>query len=586
VQVIGAIGIVFMIALSAHGVGESGQIFWSPYYKIAYVPQGRGIDTNNISHQQMIDIDKEGSGYVIPHLLNRDVGGTPFEEVMIIGAGSGNDVATALRYGAKHIDAVEIDPRIQMIGWWDHPNHPYGQFPEKNPRVTVHLDDGRSFARKTTKKYDLAIYALVDSLVLHSGYSSLRLENFLFTKQAFEDIKKTLKPDGVFAVYNYFRQGWVVGRLQQMGKEVFGVDPIVISMPYQDVINPWTNQSDQSEKPHRTFVLMGNDAKKIEAIRQKFSESSFWVNYSPEANEHMNGFRKSPPDPNDKAWEKIAPATVVLQPKDTNLSDDQRASVAALAYIPQDNWPQLYLREKKIPWQPTGQGMLTIAVLSAALLLIFGGPAIFSRREPTLITGTGRARFNFQMFFLGAGFMLLETKGVVHMALLFGSTWIVNSVVFFAILVMILIANLFTLALKPRNLLPYYALLIIALLVNALVPMDWFLSLEVKTRTIASCAVVFIPVFFAGVIFASAFRDSRRPDVDFGCNVAGIILGGLSEQLSLKIGFNYLLFLAIAYYVLSFLLAPRRRELETAPTSTPVIEETPPPTPQPVPVPT
>ncbi len=78
------------------------------------------------------------------------------------------------------------------------------------------------------------------------------------------------------------------------------------------------------------------------------------------------------------------------------------------------------------------------------------------------------------MFFLGAGFMLLETKGVVHMALLFGSTWIVNSIVFFAILVMVLLSNLFVLAPGPGRLWPYYALLIASLLVNALVPMDVF----------------------------------------------------------------------------------------------------------------
>jgi len=155
--------------------------------------------------------------------------------------------------------------------------------------------------------------------------------------------------------------------------------------------------------------------------------------------------------------------------------------------------------------------------------------------------------------------MLLETKGVVHMALLFGSTWVVNSVVFFAILVMILLANLYVLAVRPRKLMPYYALLILGLVVNALVPMDRFLALGVVARTVASCAVVFIPVFFAGVIFATAFRDSKRPDVDFGSNVFGIILGGLSEQLSLVIGFNYLLLVAVAYYLLSAVLRPRLR---------------------------
>jgi hypothetical protein len=150
--------------------------------------------------------------------------------------------------------------------------------------------------------------------------------------------------------------------------------------------------------------------------------------------------------------------------------------------------------------------------------------------------------------------MLLETKAVVHMALLFGGTWVVNSVVFFAILVMILCANLYVLAVQPRNLVPYYVLLVAALLVNALVPMNAFLSLPPVARIAASCLVVFVPVFFAGVIFACVFRQSRRPDIDFGSNVAGIILGGLSEHLSLVLGFNYLLLVAAGYYLLSVAL--------------------------------
>ena len=42
----------------------------------------------------------------------------------------------------------------------------------------------------------------IQSLVLHSGYSSLRLESFLFTEQAFQDLQAKLKPDGVFVMYN------------------------------------------------------------------------------------------------------------------------------------------------------------------------------------------------------------------------------------------------------------------------------------------------------------------------------------------------------------------------------------------------
>src|SRR5208283_1942374 len=109
-----------------------------------------------------------------------------------------------------------------------------------------------------------------------------------------------------------------------------------------------------------------------------------------------------------------------------------------------------------------------------------------------------RLRPNWQMFFLGAGFMLLETKGVVHMALLFGSTWMVNSIVFFSILTMILLSNMYVLAIKPRTLWPYFVLLIVALFFSSLVPMNSFLSLPGAAKMIISCSLFYIPVFFAG----------------------------------------------------------------------------------------
>jgi spermidine synthase len=133
----------------------------------------------------MWSTNQPNPAYGLPHLLRRDSGARPFENILIIGAGSGTDVSRALQWGAKHIDAVEIDPVIYKLGKRDHPDQPYAD----KTRVTVHLDDGRNFLRAApAKKYDLIIYALVDSLVLHSGQSSIRLESYLFTKQAFQDI--------------------------------------------------------------------------------------------------------------------------------------------------------------------------------------------------------------------------------------------------------------------------------------------------------------------------------------------------------------------------------------------------------------
>jgi spermidine synthase len=514
-----ALALVGVIGFWSYREGTTKIGIWSPYYKIHYNPREGWITTNNIGHQSMVNVGETGAAYYLPHLLNRDAGNVPFGDVMIIGAGSGNDVAAAIANGVTHVDAIEIEPVLNEIGRFDHPNHPYD-----DARVTVTLDDGRSALRRFSSRYDLIAFALVDSLVLHSGYSSLRLESFLFTEQAFRDVKARLSDDGLFVMSNYYRQGWIVGRLATMAEYVFGASPIVLSLPYGASIKP----SDTLKGGYFNVILVGKKGSKtLESIRKKFEVDHFyWLSRRPLDNLPLNGFGPTPPNesktPAD-AWQKIGPATV---------------ETAGIGPLPTDDWPFLYLRNAEIPALNL-KWMGLAAVLSLVILFAFA-PVRTARPNP-------------RMFFLGAGFMLLETKGVVHLALLFGSTWVVNSLVFFAILVMILLSNLFVLSIKPKWLAPYYVGLLAALFVNAFVPMDVFLDLPGASKVVASCAVVFVPVFFAGVIFASTFAQSQRPDVDFGSNVAGVILGGLSENASLILGFDKLLLLAVAYYALSAL---------------------------------
>ena len=505
-QILGLIAAVVLIGSSA--AGET--VVWSPYYKIRYEPATRRIETNNIGHQQMQPVRRR-SAYVLPHLLNRNTGATPFENVLIIGAGSGNDVAAALAEGAKHIDAVEIDPAIYGIGRREHPSHPY-----QDPRVTVHIDDGRSFIRKTDQKYDLIVYALVDSLVLHSGYSSLRLESFLFTQEAFDDIDKHLTPNGVFAVYNFFRQGWIVERVARMAEQSFSSSPLVVSLPYVDRID-----ASDALGERVTLVLAGRSPVLAKMRHQFDNQQSYWISRKVNT---PDGFGLRPPavqGATEADWSRIAPSSV----------DTRNVN-----RVPTDDWPFLYLRAASVP-ALTIRSIVLLGALSITILAV--------------ASPVRRVRPNWQMFFLGAGFMLLETKSVVHMALLFGSTWFVNSVVFAAILVMILASNVFVVMARPTKLKPYYLLLIGALVVNILVPMRWFLALPGFEKIIASCVVTFVPIFFAGIVFGTLFRESRQPDVDFGSNIAGAMLGGLAETLSLVVGFNYLVAIALIFYALS-----------------------------------
>jgi SAM-dependent methyltransferase len=504
-----------LLALAATRDGDRFLTFWSPYYKVTYHPRNGMIETNQIGHQVVVDVHKDGPAYSLPHLLNRDSGGRPFDDVLIIGAGSGNDVAASLWHGAGTVDAVEIDPSIQRIGRIDHPNRPYA-----DRRVSAYLGDGRSFIRTTGRKYDLATFALVDSLVLHSGYSSLRLESFLFTEESFRDVKAKLKPGGTFVMYNAFRQGWVVGRLAELAEKVFGTRPIVLSLPHVEAIEPGDNQGSRV-----TCLLVGMPGSPlIDRLRKTFDAGkSFWLASVPDASARVNGFAERAPrvDGYGGSWSEIRPVRVLT---------------SGVGPLPADAWPFLYLREPVIP----ALNMRGIALVAAISLVILASFAPLRAARPD-----GR------MFFLGAGFMLLESKNVVHMALLFGSTWIVNAVVFGAILVMILLANLFVSLVRPRGLKPCYLLLATALVVNCLVPISGFLGMSGTVRLIASCAVAFSPIFFAGVIFAVSFRDSLRPDLALGSNVAGMILGGLAENLSLVFGFEQLMLVALVFYLLS-----------------------------------
>lgn len=158
--------------------------------------------------------------------------------------------------------------------------------------------------------------------------------------------------------------------------------------------------------------------------------------------------------------------------------------------------------------------------------------------------------------------MLIETTAVVHMALLFGSTWIVNSVVFFAVLAMILCANLLVQTARPKNLAPYYAGLLLTLAMNALVPLDWFLGMNRFAQISLACSMGFAPILFAGVIFAVSFARVGSPDRAFGFNIAGAMTGGLAENTSMLFGFQYLFAVAALFYLLSILSGGRGGEPE------------------------
>jgi hypothetical protein len=164
-------------------------------------------------------------------------------------------------------------------------------------------------------------------------------------------------------------------------------------------------------------------------------------------------------------------------------------------------------------------------------------------------------------FALGVAFLLLETKSLASFALLFGTTWIVNALVFFAILVSVLLSIAVTAVLKPRRMWPLYVGLIVSLAVGFLLPPERLLIDPPVLRYAIAAVVAFAPVFFANLVFTYSFRDTRAADVAFASNLIGAMLGGVLEYVALLTGYRALLIIVAVAYGLAFLLATRWRVL-------------------------
>jgi hypothetical protein len=561
-------------------------ITWSEYYRIDYEPEQRFIITNLISQQLMEPRAYPPVAhvpYALPYLFQRDLkkpDGTPawpeFKKVLIIGAGNGNDVARALMFlkddPSVEIDAVEIDPVIQQLGQAHHPDKPF-----QDKRVKVHINDGRNFLREAKPEtYDLVVFALIDSLVLQSGYSNLRLESYLFTLECFKDVKRVLKPTGMYAVYNFFRQGWIASRIRDQLRTAFdGVDPVVITTP------PFATVKFDDFQPGASTGFFAGRAEAVEPLRKKFEEKGSngaqmkywypWITGAPADSKAKFGFEAPPelpaPSPIQHLMRKVVykigpdgketdeevidpnsgkPMLVPANPEWLGLFPAQVQESDKVLDKADDNWPFLYTRDPRIP-ALTWRSIALTLLLSIGLWFVFGGKKALEAEAGVKPDYGSMLR----AFFLGAGFMLVETKAVVQMALLFGGTWMVNTAVFAAILVMSLAGNLFAGKVNPKRLEPYYIGLMITLAIGLAVSPSAFLGMAAAVQIIGACALVFAPIAFAGVIFATSFKRTAQPDRVFGANVAGALVGGLAENTSVILGFQLLLCVAVGFYLLS-----------------------------------
>jgi hypothetical protein len=169
---------------------------------------------------------------------------------------------------------------------------------------------------------------------------------------------------------------------------------------------------------------------------------------------------------------------------------------------------------------------------------------------------------------LGAAFLLLETRAVTWSALLFGTTWVVNAIVFAGVLVVVLLAVEVTRRMKRRPSRPVaFGILAATLLIAWLVPTSWLLSLPMGLRVVVAVAIAFGPVFASNIVFATRFDTTEDATGAFAANLLGAMVGGCLEYLALIVGYPALLGLAALLYLGAFLLGPKVKSPLPSPVS-------------------
>ncbi len=404
------------------------------------------------------------------------------EKIMIVGSGSGNDVAAALRSDIKEIDAVEIDPVIAELGKKFHPENPYNS---KN--VNVYVNDARNSIKYAKDKYDLILYSVLDSHSNLSGKGGIRLDSFVYTLESFQEAKTKLKENG-YLVLSFAISTKELGiKINKMLRQAFGkdVDPVIFG--------PYKQKVDEFIEGIYIFVVPKN-LKKF-----NFDNDNFFI-------------------------------TDVFSDKEYNKDID----------ISTDDWPFFYMSKKVYP---TSYLLVIFLIFISSLFMI------------KKTTSLKISNFSPTCFFLGAGFMLMETKGITEVAKIYGGTWIVISVIILVILFMAFLANLFIVKKVKLNELQIYTLLVLSIVFS-------YFSADLKIENyslalalILNPLILTVPVFFSGLAFSTELKKIKSSSVALSSNILGALFGGLVEYNSMYFGFKFLYLLAILIYISAFLFS-------------------------------
>jgi hypothetical protein len=494
----GLLAAVLCLGLISFSETPGQAVVYSPYQKLEVVPGQRGmmsiraaghyfqrvhnLSEGNLNRSQDADLDRIGNHYELPYT----VFGAKAGRVAIVGAGTGNDVAAALRSGAGHVSAVEIDPAIVALGTIYHPEKPYD-----DPRVEAIVSDARTFFRTTDQKYDLIVYGLLDSHVLSSHASSIRVDSYVYTIEALQEARARLSDGGILSLSFAVLSREIGAKIYLMMEEAFdGRPPICIQSDYDGAV---------------TFLQKKEGGLSVDAA--------------------------------------------ILDAVDFRDLTQDYADPTLAVDVSTDDWPFFYMPKRVFP--------MSYILLLIFLIVVSGLVAV------SLVGQRPVASADIPFFLMGAGFMLVETKAITEVGLLFGNTWHVVAFVISAILTMAFLANAVVSRFRVTSAWPSFALLLISLAVGYTAIAASYLPATLAGK-IGALGLLSCPVFFSGIAFSALLQSRSHISRIMTANLLGAMVGGVLEYNAMFFGYRFLYLMAMVIYSLALIWSTLRPTQESS----------------------
>jgi hypothetical protein len=386
-------------SLSPKFAGKRGESLFMDIDASASTPILKG--SGNLADAAYLRYELTAVAY---HLAERPGGFS----ALVIGPGGGRDVISALIFGARRVEGVEINPiivRDVMLGRFrEYSGNLYG-----DPRVSVHIEDGRSYVRRTPERFDVIQASLVDTWAATAAGAYTLTENSLYTVEAFGDYLDHLTADGVLTITRWMSDGLRLVSLAQAACARRGLDPRQhLAIVRHDSV--------------ATFMLKRSPftAAEVQRLQRVSGELGFTLVYAPGV-----------PAPSSAAQEKRAAGASAADYRNLIAGPDPAAFIAGYPLdisATTDDRPFYFhatrLRDQlDISYWRTGlfshglSALLMLFGISASLVLLFiVGPLALGGERP----GPGWAVWLGYFGALGAGFMLIEVALLQHFVLLLG----------------------------------------------------------------------------------------------------------------------------------------------------------------------